>query len=209
MKLKIAALALFASASSLFGASTLNLRNFSSATVGVPIVSSTGAAVDQTTLFANGGYFNTTMNFATATFTDIRSAFVSIDVSPLTGGTRSGLFTGQTFNGALPVGFAGKDAYIVVANNTDFSQATLFAVFNSGAVFTAPDSFGNSAQTIDGISTGSVVFGTVRSVTTQPTGLTGASFANGVVLVPTNVPEPSAALLGVIGALGLLRRRRN
>jgi hypothetical protein len=46
--------------------------------------------------------------------------------------------------------------------------------------------------------------GTLRSVTTQPLAPTN-TFANGVVLIP----EPSAALLGALGALGLLRRRRN
>lgn len=206
MKLKIVALVFLGSASTVFAASTLSLRNFSSTTVGVPIVDSAGAAVDQTTIFANGGYFSTPLNFGTATFTDIRNAFVSIDSSPLTGGTRSGLFTGQTFDGTLPVGFAGKDAYIVVGNNTNFAAATAFAVFNAGTTFVAPDQFGNSAQTLSGTTVGTVVFGTVRSVTTQPTGLNSPAFASGVVLA---IPEPSAALLGAFGALGLLRRRRN
>ena len=206
MKTKATLCALIATASVSTGATTINIRNFSAATVGVPIVTLTGAAQDQTTFFANPGYFSSSIDFAATTFTAIQSAFVSIDNSPLTGGSRSGLFTGQTFNGALPSGFFAKDAYIVVANNSNFASATLFAVFNAGVKFTTPDALGNSSQTLDGAN---VVFGTVRSVTTQPTGVTNANFTNGVVLVASQVPEPSSALLGAVGILGLLRRRRN
>lgn len=208
MKVKATLLAVLALASSAFGASTLNLRNFSSATVGVPIVSSEGASLTPGTFFANGGYFNTTMDWGTATAATIKAAFVSIDNSPLSGGTRSGLITGQTFNGVLPVGFAGSPAYVVFADAADFSAATVFAVFNANAVFTAPDVVGNSAQTLDALNSANVVFGTVRSVTTQPSNLTGANFSNGVVMIGAAVPEPSIALLGALGVFGLVRRRR-
>ena len=208
MKLKLTLFMLAASASASFAASTLNINNFSSSTAGTPIVNSAGAALAVNTFFANGGYFNTTMNWSTATASTIKAAFVGIDTTPVGVGTRSGLFTGQTFSGTLPAGFAGKNAYIVVGDNSDFSLATTFAVFNSGTTFTAPDAFGNSAQNITGANSANVVFGTVRSVTAQPSNLSGANFANGVVMVASNVPEPSAALLGAIGALALLRRRR-
>lgn len=207
MKIKAILFAIVGLASSAFGASTLNLRNFSSATVGVPIVDASGAALAPGSFFLNGGYFNTTVNWATATPETIKSTFVGIDNSPLSGGTRSGLLTGQTFNGALPVGFAGSAAYLVFANNADFSLATAFAVFNANVLFTAPDALGNSAQTLDALNSNNVVFGTVRGVTTQPTGLTGAAFTNGVVMVGA-IPEPSTALLGLLGIAGLIRRRR-
>jgi hypothetical protein len=208
MKVKATLLAVLALASSAFGASTLNLRNFSSATVGVPIVNSEGASLTAGTFFVNGGYFNTTMNWSTATAATIKAAFVSIDNTPLSGGTRNGLITGQTFNGVLPVGFAGTQAYVVFADSADFSAATVFAVFNAGAVFTTPDVVGNSAQTLDALNSANVLFGTVRSVTTQPNNLTGANFANGVQMVSAAVPEPSIALLGALGIFGLVRRRR-
>jgi hypothetical protein len=205
MKSKLTLLALAASASASFAASALNINNFSSATTGTPIVNSAGAALAVNTFFANGGYFNTTMNWKTVTPLDIKAAFVGIDNSTVAVGNRNGLFTGQTFNGVLPGGLAGQNAYIVVADNSNFALATVFAVFDAGVTFTAPDGLGNSSQTISGANSASVVFGTVRSVTTQPNNLANANFANGVVMVP----EPSAALLGALGALGLLRRRRN
>lgn len=193
---------------SLYGASTVNISNFASATSGLPIVSSTGAALTVGTFNANAGYFSTTVDWGTATAATIISAFVGIDASPLNTGTRTGLFTGQTFNGALPVGFAGKQAYVVVADNANFLLATKFAVYEAGVAFTAPDTAGNSAQSIAMLDSSKVVFGNVLNVSSQPSNLTGAAFAKGVELVTVMVPETSTALLGALGALGLLRRRR-
>lgn len=207
MKLKSLVIAAIGFASSAYGASTLNLRNFSSASVGVPIVDAGGAALEVGSFHANGGYFNTTIDWATANAESIRSAFVGIDTSPISGGTRSGLFTGQTFNGVLPGGFAGSAAYIVIANNSDFSAATLFAVFNANSVFVGPDAFGNSAQTLDALSVDNVVFGNIVRVTGQPT-LNGAAFVSGVQLISDVIPEPSIALLGALGVVGFFRRKR-
>lgn len=207
MKLKAIALVLIASASSVFGASTLNLRNFSSASAGLPIVDAAGDALAVGTFFANAGYFSTTLDFATATFEDIRTSFVGIDNTPVAAGTRSGLFTGQTFNGTLSSDLIGKNAYIVVGNNANLAEATLFAIFDAKTTFTGPDSFGNSNQTLDALAVDNIVYGLLTPVRTQPSGLNNAAFVNGVQLVA--VPEPSALLLGAVGALGLLRRRRN
>lgn len=208
--MKLTLLVLVASVTSSFAASTVNIRNFTSTTAGLPIVNDAGAAVAANSYHANAGIFTTPINFATATFTDIRSSFVSLDNTHLTTpSNRNGLFTGQVFNGTLPGGFAAQPAFIVVSNNVNFAEATLFAVFNNNVPFTAPDVAGNSSQQLDFVNPVNVVFGTVRSVTTQPSNLTNANFANGVVMVSQNIPEPSAALLGVFGALGLLRRRRN
>lgn len=48
---------------------------------------------------------------------------------------------------------------------------------------------------------------TIKLGTLDPTGTNAAGDTGSLVL--NNVPEPSAALLGAIGVLGLLRRRRN
>jgi len=209
MKIKniLAALALTVTAS--FGASTLNISNFSSTTVGLPVVTSTGSAAAVGTYYANPGFFTTTINWSTATASSILAAFTSIDASPLTGTTRTGLFTGQTFNGSLPVGFAGTPAYVVIADNSNFSLATKVAVYSAGVNFTAPDGAGNSAQSIALVDSTKIVFGTLTPVTTQPSNLSGANFSSGVQLIAAAVPETSTSLLGALGALALLRRRRN
>jgi PEP-CTERM motif len=207
MKSKIIVIAIFSSfVSSVFAASTLNISNFTSATAGAPIIDELGAALPAGTYFANGGIFSGVPNFATATIESIRGSFTPIDTTPIFGGIRNGLFTGQTFNGTLPVGFAGSPAYLLVSNNSDFALATAVVVFNLGVNYTAPDALGNSGQTLSA-TTATLVYGSSRAVTVQPTNVAGANFANGVVL--SAIPEPSSVFLGAVGVLGILRRRRN
>ena len=209
MKIKNIITALALTVTTSFGASTLNISNFSSATIGLPVVTSTGSAAAVGTYYANPGFFTTTINWSTATASSIIAAFTTIDSTPLTGTTRTGLFTGQTFNGSLPGGFAGTPAYVLISDNSNFALATKVAVYNAGVNFNAPDGAGNSAQSIALIDSSKIVFGTLTSVTTQPSNLTGANFATGVQLIGAAVPETSTSLLGALGALALLRRRRN
>lgn len=207
MKLKLIAFSLFALAGTAFSAVTVNTRNFSSQTVGVPIVDGSGAALAVGSYFASAGYFTSTPEFETATASSLLALFNAVDSTPLGGTTFNGLWTGQDFNGASLGAAVGQDAYVLVGNNSTLASSTLIAVFDAGTTFVGPDTFGNSAQTLNATTAGQVVFGNVRGVTTQPN-LSGAAFAQGVQLVAVAIPEPSAALLGAIGALGLLRRRR-
>lgn len=102
--------------------------------------------------------------------------------------------------------FADKFIYLFAGNGTTLANSTQFAVLKSASKFLASD---------DGIPTGvtvtftdlnsSILFGTTSPnvLTASTDGSTNPGFAMKAV------PEPSAALLGAIGALGLLRRRRN
>lgn len=101
--------------------------------------------------------------------------------------------------------FIGNNIYAVVAN----AAGNDFVVWNSGINFAVEDA----------VLGGSPISFQTRNVTltrgiVDPDGnigLTGALVSrNGQAAVTFGViPEPSAALLGAIGALGLLRRRRN
>ena len=101
--------------------------------------------------------------------------------------------------------FIGNNIFAVVANSLNND----FVVWNSGVNFVVEDA----------VLGGTPVSFQTRNVTlvrgiVDPNGnvgLTGALAArNGAPAVTFGaVPEPSAALLGAIGALGLLRRRRN
>jgi hypothetical protein len=184
---------------------------------GLPIVNNAGAAVlnSSNSVFASIGYFLPGVNLTSPL--DVLAKFVPLDNSPLTPiiapTNRDGLINGPDYSSAgnvYPAGFQGQTAYILVGNNSVLANSTAIALFTGldtggATTFLAPDGLGNRVQSFSLTSdVGRVVLGTVRAVTTQP--VAGNTFANGVSMVP--VPEPSAALLGAIGALGLLRRRR-
>ena len=110
---------------------------------------------------------------------------------------------GLTVTGSV---FAGKNIYLFAGNGTSLALSTEFVVAKSAFLFNAAD---------DALPTPTVY--TIRP--DNYTLLYGSSIAN-VYTASTDtsvtpgwqmygVPEPSAALLGALGALGLLRRRRN
>jgi MYXO-CTERM domain-containing protein len=186
---------------------TINIRNFSSATVGVPIVSSTGTPVDQGGAFASAGIFGAGVNFTTMTATQVLGLFTSLDATPVAlNANFDGLFSGADLpNLAYPGAFAGQNAFILVGNNSTLANSTLIAVYNTATLFPTPDGVGNAAATLSATTPSSWVYGIQRTVTTQPS-LTNAAFTTGIEM--TSVPEPTAALLGVLGVFGLVRRRR-
>ncbi|MES2658239.1 MAG: hypothetical protein V4689_06455 [Verrucomicrobiota bacterium] len=192
---------------------TLTSRNFSSTTAGVPIVSAAGASLDQGTFIWSAGRFATLPNFNTSTALEIIAAFTAVPAAP--GGvsaTLDGLFNASQSpdfgTSDAPSVFVGKQAFILVGNGATLALSTAIAVFDAGVTFAAPNALGAGSQTLTANTIGQVVFGTVRTVTTQPSGTfntpQGVALSTGIA-----IPEPSAALLGAIGALGLLRRRRN
>ncbi len=186
-------------------ASTVSAKNFTSASVGNPIVDSAGVPAALNTIWASAGIFSTVPVWATASVSSILSAFTAIDSTPLVNSTFTGLFTGNDLaNGSYPANFSGASSYVLVGNSSTLANSTKLAVYRTGATFTAVDGAGNSNVALSATTPANWVFGTTRSVTTQST-LNNSAFTTGVTLVP----EPSTALLGAIGALGLLRRRRN
>lgn len=189
------------------GAVTVSIKNFSSATVGVPIVNSAGAAVPLNTIWASAGIFATTLpNWATATASQVLGLFTALDATPVASGTFTGLFTANDMlSGTYPLNFSGTSAYILVGNAAVLANSTAIAVYSTGSSFTAVDGAGNANVGLNATNAANWVYGITRSVTTQPT-VTSGAYTTGVQL--TSIPEPSAALLGALGALGLLRRRR-
>ncbi len=98
----------------------------------------------------------------------------------------------------------GRPIYSIVADNANLQAATQFALVRIG---TFADDVPFENQYFSNPAGGTVIIGTTGSIDVQNNPPTG----NGtyVTLQMTAVPEPSAALLGALGALGLLRRRRN
>ncbi len=217
MKLRHACKAITAAiilATSANGAVTLTSRNFSSNSIGVPIVDNVGTSLVLGNYFWSAGIFSTGFDFSNKTYSQILGAFTAVPSASLGGhATLEGLFNAAQSpdfgtSAAPNATFVGKDAFVLVGNNSTLASSTAVAVFNAGAVYVTPGATGLGSQTLDVTTTGKVVYGTLTSVTVQPNPGT-STYAQGVQMIATNiVPEPSAALLGALGALGLLRRRR-
>jgi len=110
---------------------------------------------------------------------------------------------------AGPVGgadFAGKNMYVFVGNATSFGASDQFLVLKTTHTFNAAES-GPTAftKTLTRANATTLIGTEVANVFTSTADASTTPGWNTAVLVP----EPSAALLGAIGALGLLRRRRN
>jgi hypothetical protein len=131
----------------------------------------------------------------TTEFSSLLAAVAQFDVfSSVTSITGSFAATG----GADPSQFNLKPIYFLVGNGETKESSTAFGIFSvaAGAAFPA-----NVAATVSN----SVTLSSGASITP----LLNAGTVNGNVFSLVPIPEPSTALLGAIGALGLLRRRRN
>ncbi len=102
--------------------------------------------------------------------------------------------------------FATKNMYVFVGSGTTFAGSSEFLVLKTNFTFDAGESGPTAFVKTMTSANSSVLFGT----TTTNVFTTGADASQnaGFRTAPV-VPEPSAALLGALGALGLLRRRRN
>ena len=111
--------------------------------------------------------------------------------------------------------FLNKNMYLFAGNGATFAASTEFFVLKSNTLFLAADdsvvpfvqaTLGFDGAAKNGTLRGTTLFGS--TVADMKTTSTDATVTPGFRMAVA-VPEPSAALLGAIGALGLLRRRRN
>jgi hypothetical protein len=107
----------------------------------------------------------------------------------------------QTITGSA---FAGKNMYLFAGNGATFAESTQFLVLKHDTTWLATDDAIPTATSISFLASNTTTLlgfdvADVRTTNTDSSVTAGFSM----------VPEPSSALLGAIGALGLLRRRRN
>lgn len=170
------------------------------------------AAVNGTAL-STGGYSISVGTFTNAggvteepliaTTADLQAAIASFDVfatvlAPTSGatvGTITGSFT--SLGGADPNVFNLKPIYFMVGNGATIGESTHVSIFKLTTNPTFPANVAAAGST-----TVSLPNGTVLSVV----GTAGTVDGNNLNLAI--VPEPSAALLGLLGVAGLIRRRR-
>lgn len=103
--------------------------------------------------------------------------------------------------------FAGKNMFLFAGNGTTLANSTEFLVFRSNNTFNAADDATPTATTLTfRPALGTTLWGT--TLTDVKTASTDGSVTAGWQMAAP-VPETSTSLLGAIGALALLRRRRN
>lgn len=180
---------------------------------GFVIVNSAGAAIPNSSgsLFASIGYLTPGgQNTAAGVLSSFVPSGLVLVPNLVSGVTpRDGLFNGQIYSNAtnaLPPGFEGKTAVVIIGNNSNISLSTAIAAFTFGTINTV-DPVNGLVQSFALTSASVPTIGSIVNVTKQP--IDGNTFVKGISLVQTSaIPEPSAILLGMSGVLGLLRRRR-
>lgn len=153
------------------------------------------------------GIFTTTIDSNTTDF----SSFVAFgNIGTFAAGGPSGnrsIFQSaqnQTVTGSQ---FDGKNIVLFAANGLSFGASDQFLVVDTGVAFNSVSDASPTPTTFTvRPNTSTVLFGsTVSNVFTTNT---DASTTEGWQMAAIAIPEPSTALLGAIGVLALLRRRR-
>lgn len=122
------------------------------------------------------------------------TAFTMFSTSILDTDKVNGVFTAQA-----PLSLNGLPLHLWVGNGS-VATSTSFVILSS----TANTTFPADVSTAGGPTFNAALGTGVNLVTSK-----GATFTAGTSTIAlTAIPEPSSALLGVVGALGLLRRRR-
>jgi MYXO-CTERM domain-containing protein len=157
------------------------------------------------------GIFSTD-SLATLTGTQLVSSFTQFGAAGAFAGAST---TGQRSIFSLPTSdtvtgttFSNKNIYLFAGNGATLATSTQFLVLKTTTLFTdAQDALPTALTvTVRPDATSTALFGTTNANvwTTNSDAITTAGWT-----MAAPVPEPSAALLGALGALGLLRRRRN
>jgi len=197
-----------------FGYNTVTTNIAAADATAVPILDNTGAPIAVGAGYVAVGTFSAAPNGTTAV-ADIRSTFTAFGAgaTAFSNGVGAPGFFDQKYGASIPQGNAdapvGEQAYVLIGDGATLAASLNFAILSTGGVFGTEDQFGNgelgqvfSAENIDS----SLIYGT--PIADVDTGL-GLVFTNGVQLGEGGlvIPEPSTALLSLVG-LGFLARRR-
>ena len=205
MKLTIATAALITTMSGFTTAATVNVNGYIDVNFSTnPALANTmGSGYTAKVGRYTGGALTTTATFAqiNATWTNVGNyTFATAAAGSLNGG-----FKGNPLSFTDAAGLAGTNVWLWVTNGS--SQNLVMQATTSAAgsfLFKADATIPNSGA-LD-VSTAARP-GWQLSLGTFTTTGTNSAFGGSYVL--NTVPEPSAALLGALGTIGLLRRRRN
>lgn len=198
----------------LSNAATVQLNNVVDGTSDTLFANSSGNLL--TGVYAAGGYFTAGFDVATAIssndFASLISNFVVLTSATIGANSSSleGAYAGYVEGALTDIGnvtganpLIGVALYTFVTDSSGFGDATAFAIVNNNLVI-GDDQPTPRSYTLNPAN-GTLVLGTESTYTGNAGGLGNGTYE---VFRLTAIPEPSTMLLGAIGALGLLRRRR-
>ena len=110
-----------------------------------------------------------------------------------------------------PTGLIGRTLYAIATNASSLSAATLSSAYSMFAFGTVIDDVPTEQDYLANPADYAPIIGSLDTFTGNPGGAATefGPTASGTYTTLKLVPEPSSMLLGVVGALALLRRRRN
>lgn len=136
-------------------------------------------------------------------FSGFGSSSTGAFVAPGLTGAR-GTFS-RNSTGTVGTELNGDFIYLFVGNGTTFANSTEFAVLKTSLTFnSADDETPTPVSLVVSAANSTVLVGG----TTSDIRVTNADGTATLGFTTVAVPEPSAALLGLLGAVGLIRRRR-
>lgn len=169
---------------------------------------SAGAGVTAIGIFSTEVFTGLDASQILATFTQFGASGAFAAAS--TSGQRS-IFSLPTSGTVTGSSFSNKNIFLLVGNATTLGASNEFLIVKTNTLFTdAQDALPTAlAVTVRPDANSTVLFGAtnLNVFTTNSDTVTTAGWT--MAAAGPAIPEPSAALLGAIGALGLLRRRRN
>lgn len=148
-----------------------------------------------------GSFSSEQLVSAFTNFGDVTNTFAAAGAT----GNR-GVFSLSTGGSVAGSEFSGKNIYLFAGNGTSFATSTEFLVFKSDSIFSDADDASPTAVLLTfRPETGTTLWGNVLADLKTANNDTSAT-SGWQMLAP--IPEPSVAVLGLLGGLGLLRRRR-
>ncbi len=191
-------------------AATINVGGVFSATSGLVGVSASGSVLSDGGYYIGVGSF-TSVPTISSDYSNLGAAVASMNVfasltSPTATGNTKGTITGAfaATGGGNASLFNGKQIYFVIGNGSTVANSTDFAIFTTANNTSFP-------ADVTGSGTAAVTFSSITNSVVLSNGGSedAAGSARDQIKMVSAIPEASTALLGAIGALGLLRRRRN